>query len=132
MNELDLFGETLVYKNEYKLSWCNLCDCASFKCPKCGNGSCSGGGCDYCHKDYEEFSQKKFRIGHYLSEPELITLRRIQKFQKIIPICLAAGFPEVNWEYLHKQGEFAPIDYTKYFKEELKGFNAKDFLNHEI
>jgi hypothetical protein len=34
--------------------WCGQCDCAAIKCPHCNNPSCSGGGCDLCHDEFEE------------------------------------------------------------------------------
>lgn len=38
----------------FRWKWCNLCLCPCIRCEECGNISCSGGGCDKCHDDFEE------------------------------------------------------------------------------
>lgn len=39
----------------YKVQWCCLCETAIIHCDKCGVGSCSGGSCEYCSEDFDEF-----------------------------------------------------------------------------
>ena len=41
-----------------------MCNTAYIGCNKCGNGSCGGGGCSYCHDDFEAFvkhESKKYK-----------------------------------------------------------------------
>jgi len=42
---------------KYETFYCGLCKCYAIKCEHCKNGSCSGGGCEKCHEDFEEFLQ---------------------------------------------------------------------------
>jgi hypothetical protein len=40
--------------DQNRWSWCDQCQCPLIECPRCGNWSCNGGGCDQCHADFEE------------------------------------------------------------------------------
>lgn len=40
--------------------FCGLCKKPSIKCEHCGMSSCSGGGCDKCHVEFEEASEIAF------------------------------------------------------------------------
>lgn len=41
--------------NVYELDFCEFCEVDAIRCPVCGLWSCSGGGCDKCYDDFEEF-----------------------------------------------------------------------------
>lgn len=40
----------------FRESYCGACETMSIRCPACGLGSCSGGGCDYCTDAFREYS----------------------------------------------------------------------------
>lgn len=41
-----------ITKNRW--TWCELCQCPRIRCKKCGNISCSGGGCLECRDEFAE------------------------------------------------------------------------------
>lgn len=131
MNEDDLldeiFGDKKTWRG-HKLSWCNQCETFSITLNCCGNGSCTGGGCNKCCGpdgfDSIDFTTlNKHCIEDYLNEEENKTLKKIRFLKKYIPICLSAGFYEISWKYLHEKGELCSAAYDLF--DELKEF--KDF-----
>lgn len=45
----------MIWKNKYEIGWCDHCKTAIITCQRCKFGSCTGGGCDFCKKDFAEF-----------------------------------------------------------------------------
>ena len=41
--------------NKYQVSYCTICEVDFILCPHCDNSSCSSGGCDKCHDDFNEW-----------------------------------------------------------------------------
>lgn len=119
-----LFG-TNKYWNGYELDWCQECDRARIKLECCGNISCSGGGCSVCCGEdgpSTQFSNNvKKSIGYYLNDEEKKTKRKINFLKKYILDSLAAGFNEINWEYLHKNGHLCLAAYKLF--EELEDYD---------
>ncbi len=123
----DLFDEKFYWRG-HELSWCSTCETFSIHLKCCDNGSCTGGGCSKCCGpegfDSIEFNKlNKNRIEDYLNDEEKKTYRKVFYIKKYIPICLAAGFTEINWTYLHKNGYLCPGVY-KLFKE-LEEFKSE-------
>ena len=45
----------MIWKNKYRVYWCDLCQCVAISCDACGIGSCTGGSCQKCHEDFTWF-----------------------------------------------------------------------------
>ena len=45
----------MLWKNKYRVYWCDLCQCVSITCTACLHGSCMGGGCNKCGEDFTWF-----------------------------------------------------------------------------
>ncbi len=116
----ELFGGGPMWKGKYRISYCDLCEVICIKCPNCKNVSCNGGGCSECLADWPEWRETKHCLENYLSEQEINTFRKLRQLRKFIPICLAAGFKEIDWKYLHENGSLCYNDYVRF--EELKPF----------
>jgi hypothetical protein len=58
-------------KFEGRWRWCNHCQCARIRCFKCGNISCSGGGCVECHDEFTE-AIRMSGTGEHPSKEELL------------------------------------------------------------
>lgn len=108
----EIFGVNHLWRDKYKLRWCDLCETVSALCPECKNGSCNGGGCESCMKDYPDWKKTKHSINNYLSLEERKTFRKIFYLKKYIIECLAAGYDEINWDWLHTSGNLC---YGVYF-----------------
>lgn len=120
----NLFDEKRTWRG-HRLDWCDLCDVASIKLECCGNGSCSGGGCDKCCGPTEGFDSTDFcrltkpHIRSYLNDKEERVYEKILFIKKYILESLGAGFNEINWQYLHENGKLCDLAYDL-FDNELK------------
>ena len=125
----DLFDKKL-WKNEYKLIWCDLCGTASICCPVCKTAtSCNCTSCDHCHNDFEEFCKLKTTKENYLNEHEMDVLRKGDRLEKFILECLENGYTEINWKFLHDKGSLCLNDYFL-FVEELKEYREEAIKSH--
>ena len=89
----------------HRLVWCDLCDCYSVLFDCCKNSTCNGGGCEKCHDESAEFSKEyKFYPKAYLTKEECETIQKYKSIKKFIPVCIDAGFKEINFEYLDEKG----------------------------
>lgn len=105
----DLFGEASgqnLWKNKYKISWCDLCETYSISCleENCHGSSCNGGGCEKCSEITADFNSAKTRPVEYLSEPEKIVARKIQFLKKYILESLKMGDYVIDWQKLETAG----------------------------
>lgn len=128
----DIFGESKkLWKDKYKISWCDLCETAIISCPKCENCSCNCSSCEFCHEDFIEFMKVKSRTDDYFNEDESNVLKKDRKLKEHILTCLGEGYSEINWEFLHKQGQLCLMDYF-WFKElkDLKEEGIRDYMKH--
>ena len=105
----EIFGEKWVSSTGrvYTVTWCNLCDCAIIICPKCKNGSCNGGGCEFCTEDWPEFSKFKCNPSYYLNESEKNTYFKIEALRKFIKESIVLGDYEINFDKLNRLGSFS-------------------------
>ncbi len=102
----DIFSPGL-YKNKYKLIWCENCDCVAFICNACMNGSCNGGGCDECYNDSIEFHQSKISLRDYLPEDELWIYDKIESLKYHMLRSLAKSEKEIDFNKLKESGELS-------------------------
>lgn len=104
----EIFDENKKWK-QYPLDWCSLCDVASIKCPVCGHGSCSGGGCIECSKDSAEWSAIKRTVSQYLTQQEYVGYRKGLELQRLIVESIARGETEIDWRGLVQRGELSNL-----------------------
>lgn len=98
--------------DKYLLEYCSLCEEWIICCSDCSGSSCNGTGCKHCSEVFKEFSKYLTSFKNYLTSQELKTFEKIDRLKRLhIPTSLEAGFKTVNWEWLHKNGELAYIDY---------------------
>lgn len=112
----EILGEK--WKGKYILDWCYECDTARITCLECKNGSCSGGGCDKCINDFDEFHKSKTCVESYLTEEERRIYDKCLRIRKLILTSLRIGDSKIDWKKLQKDGELSSND-EKVFKEEL-------------
>jgi hypothetical protein len=113
-------GETPLWKEKYRISWCHLCKTAVIACPACKNISCNGGGCDECSETFHEFATIKTGVGEYLTEEEYKIYDKSLRIQRFILETLAQGQKEINWKKLWEDGQMSQHD-KELFSKELKG-----------
>ena len=81
----EIFGQKYLWKNKYKLSWCNLCETAIISCPMCKESSCNGSSCSDCHTDFDDFNKNyKTCIDDYLTEKEFEIYCKAQYLKEFI------------------------------------------------
>ena len=126
----NIFGVRQMWKGKYPLSYCELCETVCIKCPACNNVSCNGGGCDECMKDYPEWSETKHHYESYLTTEENKAVSKVRFLKRYIQASLAAGFSEINWQYLHETGKLCGSAYSLF--DELKDFDPNYYRDkHE-
>ena len=109
-----------MWKEKYWLSWCDLCNTASIKCPVCEFGSsCNGGSCKECHDDFTEFHKCRTTVYEYLTEAEVKVYQKCLRVQDFIMIALERGNQTIDWRKLREEGELSKRD-EEIFREELK------------
>lgn len=107
------------WKDKYYIDWCHLCRTAYLVCPKCGLGSCSGGGCDECVAEQKEFYEYKTRVEDYLTEEEIQVYNKCERLKDLIMESISRHEPIVNFKKLRSEGNFSQID-EELFKKELE------------
>jgi len=117
----ELFGGTpKLWKGNYKVFYCDLCDGVEIICPDCNQSSCCGGTCPKCHDDSVEYSKKtKSSEWSYLSEEERKTQSKLLYLRRYILACIREGFYEINWKWLYEEGHFSR-EAEELFAKELK------------
>lgn len=124
MSEETLLLEDIFYpqlwKDKYKVSWCNHCETAVIICPECKNTTCNGGACNSCNLDFDEFVQTtQHRVENYLNSEEIKIYRKVKKLQELIVRSIKNGEKKINWEVLDKSGELSEND-SEMFSLEIK------------
>lgn len=122
MNENDdlyyMLGEGKKWKNKYKVTWCDLCNCAIIICPECKNSSCNCSSCDKCYDDFGEFYKCKVNVSNYVTEEEFKVYSKCLSIKRHILESLREGEKEINWKNLKKLGKLSRND-EEIFKNEL-------------
>lgn len=113
----EVFGETKMWKNKYKISWCDLCNCVTIECPVCHHGSCSGGGCKDCMKDYEEWKKVKHDVESYLTDEEIKIYKKCLRLKSHILDSISKDETEINFKKLKKGGELSEWEEGLFEKE---------------
>lgn len=108
-----------MWRGTFKLSWCDLCECASIICPDCKLGSCSAGSCEKCHDAFTEFLEQQITVESYLSPEEAEIYRKGIKLKQLIFDSLGRGETQIDWKVLHERGELSRHD-EKVFAKELR------------
>jgi hypothetical protein len=104
----------------HPLSWCELCGVYSVSFDCCKNGSCGGGGCEKCHDESAEFSKEyKTWPEYYLTDEEIKAVEKYKAIKKFIPVCIDAGFKEINFEYLDEKGLMSLRDMEHLRKQQV-------------
>ena len=120
MNTENIFGETKLWKNRYRVTYCELCEGVEIICPDCGNISCNGGSCDKCHDDFVDYCQNcKSSEWHYLNDEERKTFRKISYLRRYIMKSVKEGLYQINWKKMQDEGELCQLA-EEIFEKELK------------
>lgn len=98
------------WKDKYIVSWCNLCETAVITCPVCKLSSCSGGWCEECAKDAEEWSKTKHLLEHYLPLEEVVIYKKCQRLKKFIIESLQKSEKEIDWKKTVNDGRLSSHD----------------------
>lgn len=114
MNTNLLLDDKILYKNKYLVKWCELCECFSFKCEKCGNVSCNGGACDDCLEDSKEFRKLKTSIHEYFTDEENMILLKAHRTKHFIELMLKRNETKIDFEKLDSEGFLSTLD-RKFF-----------------
>lgn len=124
----DIFGSGKLWKNKYKIKWCEMCETFMISClnEKCRGSSCNAGGCLLCLADLADFNSAKTQISDYLNEQEKFVYRKIQYLKKYIKESLESGDYEINWQKMESAGNFCKAT-VKYFPEEMKNVIPYDW-----
>lgn len=116
----EIFGEKYLWKGNYKLSWCNLCETAIIACPVCKNSSCNGSGCNECHIDFEDFNKNyKTCTDDYLTEEEFKIYCKAQYLKEFILKSLGENEKQIDFNKLKSEGRLS-VNSEKLFKDFLK------------
>ncbi len=109
--KLDLDATTLLdqifgdfWRGKYVIGFCQQCDAINIKCPECSNASCTGGGCEKCNSDFDDFIKTRNSPESYLTEEENRAILKQRRLKRFITESLKAGFEEINWEYIGTHG----------------------------
>ena len=111
-----------LYKDKYKISYCNFCNKIIITCPICKNSSCNGGGCESCNEDFDYFlHDPKFNYISYLSENEFDIYRKVIRLQSLMMKSISnydkVDFEQLkNEEYITKKDEVLVSDYIKNYE----------------
>ncbi len=114
----DIFVESKLWKNKYKISWCDSCATAIITCSICNNSSCNGSSCKECHEDSVEFSQLKTSPHHHLSKEEMVVVFKLRLLQEYIRTCLYNGKIPIDWLWLKESDALCPLA-EELFQQEL-------------
>ena len=96
-----------IWKDKYPVTWCGQCDCASISCPDCKNGSCSGGGCEKCKEDFEEFHKSKTRVECYLTKEEKDVYWKCLEIQKFMLKAFGKNKSQIDFKQLDKDDKLS-------------------------
>ncbi len=111
----DIFGAPM-WKNKFRISWCELCDTATLIRPCCGN-LCNCGGCEKCvgDSDINEFDKAKTLPSQYLTTDESQIYYKGQRIKKYIRESLEKGELEINWERALMEGQISKNDFELFY-----------------
>lgn len=107
------------YWKGYELIWCDLCNCASIRCPDCNLCSCSCGSCEKCISIFKEFDTSKNSLYDYLTDKEIEVNEKIWQLKKHILNSLELGEKEINFQKLKETGGLSQNEEQLYFKDFL-------------
>lgn len=98
----EIFDSLVLYKNKYKLIWCDTCDRAAIVCIECNNVSCNGSGCEVCisDSDFVDFNKNVVRVEEYLTPDEMKTYIKIETIRKHIINSLSLGEQKIDFKRL--------------------------------
>jgi hypothetical protein len=113
----DFLGQRALWKEKYKISWCDHCEVAVIVCPECANTTCNGGGCDACHDVFVEFNKGKVGVESYLTSEEAKVYRKTLRIQHFILESLARGQAVVDFQALNHAGQMSHNDKELFQKE---------------
>ncbi len=116
---MNTFGNYWTSKNnvKYELNWCDLCDVARIVCPSCQNVSCSGGGCEECLRDWDEFKKYVTYIEHYLNPEEILIYDKCRSLKKHIVEQIEAGNLIIDFKKLKLEEHFSKHEEELFSKE---------------
>lgn len=115
-----IFDINPLYKNKYKLIWCDLCSVYSLICPDCDNSTCNGGGCEKCKDDFTYFIKTvKRRINQYLTAEEEEIYNKISHIKNFMRQSILNGEEQINFKELKENGNMSEY-VAELFTKELK------------
>ena len=100
-----------LWKDKYKIYWCDMCNVWSISCSKCQGSSCNCGGCPECLEDLKEFVKVNPWPEYYMNEQERKTVEKYKRIQQLLGECLKAGCSGLDLEWLYYSGKFCDNDW---------------------
>ncbi len=100
-------------KRRYRVTYCNHCESFVMICPKCKNGSCNGGACDYCLKDMLYFQNNFSQVSQFLSDKERVIYEKALTIKYLIQqnsIKDNKGIQKIDFNQLREQGKLSEDD----------------------
>lgn len=108
-----IFGNDGLWKDKYRVGWCDLCGTAYIACPEkdCQGTSCNSTGCTKCIEDFKEFNETvKTYVEDYLTDEERQGYYKGRRLEKLIVRSISKGEKEIDWKRMEKDGEFCEND----------------------
>lgn len=117
-----IFGEgEKLWKDKYRLDWCEMCRQWFICCPICKEISDSSLGTEECcKKDFAEFEKTNPRPFFHMTEEEIEVVLKFEQIKRHLRTCLLAGRNGLDWNWLSKEGDLSSND--------LKTFNVPDLF----
>jgi hypothetical protein len=108
----EIFGPIAVWKDKYRVIWCDHCNCYSIVCPEpsCDGVSCNGSGCAMCNDDFKEFHTLKCSVTDYLNEEERAAYRKAMHLKRLIPHMFTYGDTCLDFKKLQREGCMSKSD----------------------
>ena len=105
-------GEPL-WKEKYKISWCDLCQTFSASCPEkdCHGSSCNCGGCEKCIEDLKEFNKTKPWPVGYLTDQERLVIEKYRQIKRFLSEGYKEGQFGIDWDRLYYNGRLCENDW---------------------
>jgi tRNA U54 and U55 pseudouridine synthase Pus10 len=113
-----IFNKSELYKNKYKLIWCDLCSTVAISCPDCEGTSCNCMSCEKCFDDFTEFLELKTTILDYMPEEEFKIYEKGESLKYLMIRSFNLGDKEINWKHLIENGILTPYE-EKLFEKEI-------------
>jgi hypothetical protein len=114
----EIFGETPIWKNTYKIKWCELCRTAIIVCPVCKNTSCNGSGCKECNDEFDLFNKSKSCVEDYLTDSEIEAYNKAIYIKQFILKSLGRNETEIDFKRMKDAGELSELT-EKMFSDRL-------------